>query len=114
KIARDITLQKQILRELETAKAAAESASRAKDLFLSILSHELRTPLTPVLGALGILNGRSDIPADVMEELEMIRRNVETQARLIDDLLDLTRISRGKVQLHFETVDAHAAARDAL
>jgi PAS domain S-box-containing protein len=114
KIARDITDQKRIQRELETAKEAAETASRAKDHFLSILSHELRTPLTPALGGVGILEGREDLPEDVREQLALIRRNIETQARLVDDLLDLTRISRGIIELHFETVDLHAALRGAV
>jgi PAS domain S-box-containing protein len=114
KIARDITEQKQIQRELEEAKRTAEAASRAKDQFLSVLSHELRTPLTPVLAALSIFETRDDLPPDVREELGMLRRNVETEARLVDDLLDLTRISRGKIQLHFEAVDAHAILRGTL
>jgi PAS domain S-box-containing protein len=114
KIARDITGQKRIQRELEAAKEAAETASRAKDHFLSILSHELRTPLTPALGGVGILEAREDLPDDVHEQLALIRRNIETQARLVDDLLDLTRISRGIIELHFETVDLHAALRGAV
>jgi PAS domain S-box-containing protein len=114
KIARDITGQKRIQRELEAAKEAAETASRAKDHFLSILSHELRTPLTPALGGVSILEGRDDLPDDVREQLTLIRRNIETQARLVDDLLDLTRISRGIIELHFETVDVHAALRGAV
>ena len=109
KIARDITQQKQIQRELQLAKEEAESASRAKDQFLSLLSHELRTPLTPVLASLSYLEDLAELPADLREELGMIRRNVETEARLVDDLLDLTRINRGKMELHFETVDAHGA-----
>jgi PAS domain S-box-containing protein len=109
KIARDITEQKQIQRELKLAKEAAEAGSRAKDHFLSVLSHELRTPLTPVLASLGLLESRGDVPPELRDELNMIRRNVETEARLVDDLLDLTRISRGKLDLHFEAVDVHAA-----
>ena len=114
KIARDITLQKRFQRELQQAKDLAESASRAKDQFLAVLSHELRTPLTPVLAALGMIERRPDLGADLRDEVEMMRRNVETQARLVDDLLDLTRIGRGKVQLQFEVVDVHAAVRNTL
>ena len=113
KIARDITLQKQTQRELLIAKEAAESASRAKDHFLSVLSHELRTPLTPVLAAISLLESQSQMtPQELRSQVEMIRRNVETEARLVDDLLDLTRIARGKVQLHFEVVDVHAVIRN--
>ena len=71
----------------------AERASAAKDHFLAVLSHELRTPLTPVLAAAGELARREDLPADVREDLAMIRRNVELEARLMDDLLDLTRVA---------------------
>src|SRR5687767_10346837 len=96
KIARDITLQKQIQRELEAARKAAEEANRAKDTFLSTLSHELRTPLTPVLAAISHIESNPKIAAEVLlEQIAMIRRNVETEARLVDDLLDLTRIARG-------------------
>jgi PAS domain S-box-containing protein len=114
KIARDITASKQILRELESAKESAEAASRAKDQFLSVLSHELRTPLTPVLFALSSLEGRDDLPRDAREDVAMARRNIETEARLVDDLLDLTRISRGKVELLLEVVDIHRTIRTVL
>jgi two-component system CheB/CheR fusion protein len=109
KIARDITHQKQVQRELLAAKEAAEAAGRAKDRFLSVLSHELRTPLTPVLASLSFLEARGDLPRDLRVELGMMRRNVETQARLVDDLLDLARISRGKAELSVEVLDLNSA-----
>jgi len=115
KVARDVTEQKRVLRELQKAKEAAEAASRAKDQFLSVLSHELRTPLTPVLAAISFIEGNPQLPSDELRgQVAMIRRNIESEARLVDDLLDLTRISRGKVQLHFEVVDVHAVLRNAL
>jgi HAMP domain-containing protein/signal transduction histidine kinase/CheY-like chemotaxis protein len=86
----------------------------AKDQFLAMLSHELRTPLTPVIASAIDLEGEVDLPENVQESLHMIRRNVELEARLIDDLLDLTRISKGKVQLNFEVVDAHTLLQNAL
>ena len=98
----------------EQARAEAERASAAKDRFLAMLSHELRTPLTPVLASVLCLEQENNIPENVRESLQLIRRNVELEARLIDDLLDLTRISRGKVQLSFEIVDAHTLLRNAL
>jgi signal transduction histidine kinase len=98
----------------EQARAEAERASAAKDRFLAMLSHELRTPLTPVLASVMSLEQENDIPESVRDLLQLIRRNVELEARLIDDLLDLTRISRGKVQLSFEIVDAHTLLRNAL
>lgn len=126
KVARDITLQKQFQKEIEDAKIAAEqakisaehakeaaeTASRAKDHFLSVLSHELRTPLTPALAAISLIEQDPATSPQLGEQLCMIRRNIETQARLVDDLLDLTRIARGKIQLHFEVVDAHAVLRN--
>ncbi len=111
KIARDITTQKHIQRELQQAKEAAEIANQAKDQFLSILSHELRTPLTPVLAEMSFLEQVPDLPEPLRANISMIRRNVEMEARLVDDLLDLARISRGKLQLRFEVVDVHESLR---
>ena len=114
KVTRDITDQIRI-REVEAEKIAAEKASKAKDDFLAALSHELRTPLTPALAAANYLAGNSSkISPEFVEDLEIIKRNVRLQARLIDDLLDLTRITRGKLQLHLEFVDANAVVRDAI
>ncbi|MHA3770100.1 response regulator [Verrucomicrobiota bacterium sgz303538] len=93
------------------ARQQAESASQAKDQFLAQLSHELRTPLTPVLNAVSLLESDDEITDDVRDALKMIRRNVELEARLIDDLLDLTRVSKGKVQLNLENADANALLR---
>lgn len=110
-IVRDITERKEAERALVQAKEAAERASRAKDDFLSVLSHELRTPLTPVLAALSLIEQDPSVPPQVGEQLAMIRRNVEMEARLVDDLLDLTRIAQGKIQLRHEAIDAHAIVR---
>jgi signal transduction histidine kinase/ActR/RegA family two-component response regulator len=94
---------------LAKEKSSVESANRTKDNFLAMLSHELRTPLTPVVAALETLSrqwARSDEEKSV---LEMIRRNIDVETRLIDDLLDVTRISKGKLDLKFATLDAHKA-----
>jgi signal transduction histidine kinase/ActR/RegA family two-component response regulator len=93
---------------LQEALAKAEAANAAKDQFLAVLSHELRTPLTPVLAAATTLLTDEHLPEAMRDSLEMIRRNVELEARLIDDLLDLTRIARGKMQLRFNVVDVNA------
>jgi signal transduction histidine kinase/response regulator RpfG family c-di-GMP phosphodiesterase len=98
----------------QKARAEAERANLAKDSFLAMLSHELRTPLTPVLTSVFALEQEENLPAETRASLQMIRRNVELEARLIDDLLDLTRISKGKVQLNLEEVDAHLLLRNAL
>jgi HAMP domain-containing protein/signal transduction histidine kinase len=103
--------------ELQKTNLELEEKARsnlAKDQFLAMLSHELRTPLTPVLASALELENQPDVRQDVRESLQMIRRNVELEARLIDDLLDLTRIDRGKVQLNFEVVDAHSLLQSAL
>ena len=114
KVTRDITEQLRA-RSAEAARIAAEKASKAKDEFLAALSHELRTPLTPALAAAGFLVENFDrLPKDLKEEVEIIRRNIQLQARLIDDLLDLTRATRGRLNLRFERVDAHAVIEDAL
>jgi signal transduction histidine kinase/CheY-like chemotaxis protein len=99
---------------LQKAKQEAERANRAKDQFLAMLSHELRTPLTPVLLAASTLEADSSLSAETREQLGMMRRNIELEARLIDDLLDVTRIAHGKLELHQEVVDLHAAIEHAL
>jgi PAS domain S-box-containing protein len=110
----DVTEQRRAEREAREAREAAESANRAKDAFLAALSHELRTPLNPVLMAATALEADPRWPPDLRDELRMIRRNVELEARLIDDLLDLTRITQGKMSFHLEMVDAHAKIRHAV
>ena len=89
----------------EQAKAAAEQANHAKDRFLAMLSHELRTPLTPVILGASMLQRRPDLNPEVRPTLEMIHRNVAMEARLIDDLLDATRIVNGKVELNLCPID---------
>jgi two-component system CheB/CheR fusion protein len=93
--------------ELKRQKEAAESANAAKDRFLATLSHELRTPLTPILIWAGGMVNDPSLPPDIDEGLQMVCRNIELEARLIDDLLDLTRIERGKLKLHLRKSDAH-------
>ena len=98
--------QAQLLRE-QAARAEAEAANKAKDRFLATLSHELRTPLTPILFVSSILGQDPTVPDHIREELNIIARNAGLEARLIDDLLDVTRIGQGKLSLTFETADAH-------
>src|SRR5256885_13513676 len=114
KVTRDITDQIRS-REFEAEKIAAQKASKAKDDFLAALSHELRTPLTPALAAATYLeDNAAKLPPEFAEDVEIIKRNVQLQARLIDDLLDLTRIARGKLHLELEDCDAHTIIRNAL
>jgi PAS domain S-box-containing protein len=83
----------------------ARQASAAKDQFIATLSHELRTPLTPVLALVSSLERDPRLPEDVARAIARIRRNVELEAKLIDDLLDLTRVARGKLELRREVAD---------
>ena len=106
--------RRRIQRELQREKENAEAANAAKDKFLATLSHELRTPLTPVLIWAGGTLNQSDLAPEIKEGLQMVCRNVELEARLIDDLLDLTRISRGKLQLQLQAADAHELLQHAL
>ena len=113
-VVEDITHRKQADDELRRAKEEAERASEAKSEFLATLSHELRTPLTPVLLTVSLMESNPDLPADLREDVALIRRNVELESRLISDLLDLTRIERGKLQLDAADVDLHLIVRSAI
>src|ERR1044071_4030810 len=114
KVTRDITDQIRS-REYEAEKIAAQKASKAKDDFLAALSHELRTPLTPALAAATYLQENAEkLPPEFVQDVEIIKRNVQLQARLIDDLLDLTRIARGKLHLELQDCDAHSIIKNAL
>ena len=111
-LVQDITERHQLEEDLraakdsaDRAKGIAELANHAKDYFLAVLSHELRTPLAPVVMGVSMLQDRPDLDREMRETLEMVRRNAEMEARLIDDLLDVTRIARGKVELHKRRVD---------
>jgi len=106
-VVTDLTAQQE-QEKLRLAKEVAERASLAKDSFLAALSHELRTPLTPALIAATSLENDPSLPDSVRQDIAMIRRNVELETRLIDDLLDLTRIANGKLELHKTTVELHA------
>src|SRR5438477_3719476 len=93
---RDVTLRHELI-----------NANAAKDQFLALLSHELRNPLSPVIAMVGELEATAPRSPKLRQALEVIRRNVELEARLIDDLLDVTRIAKGKLQLSFEVVAVH-------
>ncbi len=104
-----------MVEELAAARSVAETANAAKDDFLAVLSHELRTPLTPALAAVSaLIRMPAADPAELRESLELICRNIELEARLVDDLLDVTRITRGKLRIHSTPVDVHTVLRDAL
>ena len=111
---RDVTERKRAEVSLEAAKIAAENANQAKDDFLASLSHELRTPLTPAMVAASYLAENEDLPLEFREDVTAIWRNVQLEAQLIDDLLDVTRITRGKIEVHHEVVDVHRLLHSAV
>jgi PAS domain S-box-containing protein len=113
-ITLDITEQRHATEALAREKEKAEAASRAKDQFLAALSHELRTPLTPVLLIAAALREDARLPVDVRDRLLTLERNVTLEARLIDDLLDVTAIAHGKVRLRVEPCGAHSLILSAL
>jgi PAS domain S-box-containing protein len=113
-VTEDITASKRTEKELERARDDALAASRAKDDFLAALSHELRTPLNPVLLLASESAEDPNLPVNVRADFSTIRKNVELEARLIDDLLDLTRITRGKLLLEMRSHDVHSILRDAI
>lgn len=96
---------------LQAAKEEADHANRSKDRFLAVLSHELRTPLAPIMTAVHVLERAARVDERHRDLLPMIRRNVALEARLIDDLLDLTAIRSGKVHLQTGRVDMHQLVR---
>jgi len=134
KIARDVTAYKELLRQREQlleserhARQEAERQGRVKDEFLATLSHELRTPLNAILGWSHVLRDRagvaaaaavsapvSEVCAELVEGLEVIERNTRVQTQLIDDLLDMSRITAGKLRLDVQQVDLADVVRAAV
>ncbi|MDQ2658983.1 MAG: response regulator [Verrucomicrobiota bacterium] len=95
----------------ESAKGRAEAATRAKDDFLAALSHELRTPLNPALLLASSMADDATLPPQIREDINVIAKGIALQAQLVDDLLDITRITGGKLRLDLRPIDAHAALR---
>ncbi|MBD2108619.1 ATP-binding protein [Nodosilinea sp. FACHB-13] len=118
---RDITAKRQAQLELtrslaaeRAARAEAEAANRIKDEFLAVLSHELRTPLNPILGWSKLLRSRQYDAATTDRALETIERNAQLQTQLIGDLLDVSRILQGKLQLDYRAVDLRTTIQAAI
>ena len=111
---KDVTDQERARAELEDARETAEEASRLKDQFIAALSHELRTPLQPILGWTEVLRRHGSLDEITARALEAIHRNIRQQVRLVDDLLDLSRIVHGKFTLRFETLDLRDPVRTAV
>ncbi|MFM2312779.1 MAG: hypothetical protein RLZZ04_2055 [Cyanobacteriota bacterium] len=106
--------REQILKQEQAARVKAERANRIKDEFLAVLSHELRTPLTPILGFTQLLQENYLDQNNTRQALEIIERNVRLQTRLIDDLLDIARILRGKLMLKTEPVNLSTVIKSAM
>ncbi|HEY1790344.1 MAG TPA: HAMP domain-containing sensor histidine kinase [Verrucomicrobiae bacterium] len=92
--------------------ARERAANRAKDQFIAILSHELRTPLNPALLLASDGAQNNDLPSEVRKDFDTICQNIEIEARLIDDLLDLSRIASGKLTINRNLVDVHNILQD--
>ena len=103
-----------LLHEVNEARDRAERANRAKDDFLATLSHELRNPLSPVLLMAGAAAKDPTLPESVRSDFATICKNISLETRLIDDLLDLTRITHGKLEIKRVSCDVHAILRDAI
>jgi PAS domain S-box-containing protein len=111
---RDITEETRALAELQAARAAAEEANQLKDEFIAALSHELRTPLQPILGWTEVLRRHGKLDDVTTRAMEVVHRNIRQQVRLVDDLLDLSRILHGKFMLRFESFDLRDQVRGAV
>jgi PAS domain S-box-containing protein len=114
KIARDITEKKRWEAEIKRAHDEAEQANHAKDEFMATLSHELRTPLNPVLLLASESAADRALPPGIRANFDVIRRNVELEARLIDDLLDLTRVRTGKLKIEKHDVNIQGVISDTI
>src|SRR5262249_5064850 len=121
KIARDISLRRQLERQREQdlaqeqhGRSLAEAANRAKDAFLAMVSHELRSPLSPILSWTRMLRMKALDEAKSERALETIERSARAQAKLIDDLLDISRIVAGKLRLEVRSVDLASVIEQAV
>jgi PAS domain S-box-containing protein len=113
-VFRDFSEYKSTEKSLRAAKDELDVANRAKDQFFAALSHELRTPLTPVLARLSFWEAAKSFPELLRGDIKMMRRNIELEMRLVDELIDLNRVTKGKISLRLETVDVHTLVSSVL
>ena len=112
-----VTTERQLRSQIvaaEEARAQAEAASRAKDEFLATLSHEIRTPLSAVLGWVHLLKAREPDAATLKRAMDVIERNAQSQLTLISDMLDMARISSGKMRIEMSEVNLTAVVASAI
>ena len=121
KIARDITERKlieqeraRVLEREQAARSDLERASRLKDDFLASLSHELRTPLNAMMGYSQLLSSGSLPPERALRAAQAIQRNAQAQARLVESMIDLSRVLAGKLELHYEELTLEAVIATAV
>jgi PAS domain S-box-containing protein len=107
----DVTERERLYETARTAQFDAESANRMKDDFLAVLSHELRTPLNAILGWTHMLTGDQLSPERTAHALKVIERNTRAQAQMVEDLLDVSAIIRGKLRLHRASIDLAAVVQ---
>jgi PAS domain S-box-containing protein len=107
KVARDIHAQKD-------AERALQDADRRKDEFLALLAHELRNPVGPIRHAVNVLRAKAPSPSELQWATSIIDRQAEHMSRLVDDLLDVSRITRGTIELRRERVDLAAVVKGAV
>ncbi len=106
--------QAKAIERLRVVEADLQTANQSKDRFLAFLSHELRTPLTPVLLTSSAMAVDERLPEDVRSDARMINRNIAMQMRLVDDLLDVTRLASGKLQIKAEPVEVNELIRQSV
>ncbi len=111
KVTRDLT-ERKLAEEERAARLAAEQANHAKDEFLAMLAHELRNPLAPIVTALQLIKLRGD--GQLSKEQQVIERQVNHMVHLIEDLLDVSRIGKGKISLKKQRVDLRDAVAKAI
>lgn len=107
----DIHEREKAAEATRAAHEAAAALNRAKDQFLAALSHELRTPLSPVTMTLAAMEADPDLPLKFREDVTLMRRNIELESKLIDDLLDVSRVISGKLNLEPRQLRMHAKLR---
>lgn len=107
----DISDRKQAEHAILQVRDAAQAASQAKDRFLAMLSHELRAPLSPIVMTIAALESNPQLSDKVREDLAVVRRNIDLEVKLIDDLLDVSRVVAGKLRLEMQAVRVHEVLR---
>src|SRR5262249_9077248 len=121
KVARDISERRRLeseredlLRRAQSARAAAQMANQAKDEFLAMLSHELRNPVGVIANALAVLDEVREVRPQLVRARNVLRGQVSHLSRLLDDLLDVARMTSGRIDLAREPVDLRAAIEQAV